>query len=132
MKRFAVRHKAELAADITRFGDPRTTPEFDRRQVRRERLEQWGQNNARYYIADQVPLFVEPLAELESYLARGMTLAEISQQSQDMAGLSCWVRFDLPRWALSSQPPEVMVFLEKCRRLFQQYPAQLPAWGIAG
>jgi hypothetical protein len=132
LKRFAVRHKAELAADITRLGDPRAAPGFDRRRARRERETEWGQNNARYQIADRVPFFAAPLEELRSYLARGMTLEEISRQSDEMAGFACCLRFDVPRWASSPQPPEVTLFLEECRQLFEQYPAQLPPWGSEG
>jgi hypothetical protein len=132
LKRFAVRHKAELTADITRLGDPRTAPGFDKRRARREREAQLGENNARYQIADRIPFFAEPLEELRSYLARGMTLAEISRQNEDMAGLACCLRFDIPRWASSPQPPDVTAFLEDCRRLFQQYPEQLPPWGGDG
>jgi hypothetical protein len=132
LKRFAARHTADLTADITRLGDPRTAPGFDKRRARREREVQVGENNARYQISDRIPFFAEPMAELRSYLARGMTLAEISRQNEEMAGLACCVRFDIPRWASSAQPPDVTAFLEECRRLFQQYPAQLPPWGGAG
>lgn len=132
LKRFAVRQKTELTADITRLGDPRTAPGFDRRRARREQEAKWGENNARYQVADRVPFFARPLAELRSYLTRGMTLAEISRQNDEMAGLAGCLRFDIPRWASSSQPPEVTAFLEECRRLFEEYPNQLPAWGSTG
>jgi hypothetical protein len=132
LKQFAVRHRAELAADVARLGDPRTAPGFDKRRARREREAQWGENNARYQLSDRIPFFAAPLAELRSYLARGMTLAEISRVNDEMAGLTCCLRFDVPRWASEPQPPDVAAFLEECRGLFEQYPAQMPAWGAEG
>ena len=131
LKQFAARHKAELAGDIARHGDPRAEPGFDKRQARRQIEEQWGENNQRYQISDRIPLFAAPLNELRTLLARGLTLAQASEQSDDMAGLAACIKYDFPRWAESPQPPDVARFLDDCRRLTQQYPDQLPAWGEA-
>jgi hypothetical protein len=66
---------------------------------------------------------------MRTYLAKGMTLAEVSRQNEEMAGFACGMQYDFPRWSESPQPPEVARFLEECRRLTEQYPRQLPAWG---
>lgn len=129
LKDFARRHKAELAADMARHGDPRKAPGFDRRRARPEREAEWGANNARYQIEDRVPFLAASLRELRSYLARGLTLAEIIRQNDEMAGFAGCLRYDVPRWASSPQPPAVTAFLAECRRLSEQYPAQLQAWG---
>jgi hypothetical protein len=129
LKQFAARHSADLEADIARHGDPRALPGFDKRRARRERELLLGENNGRYQIADRVPHFAEPMRQLRSLLAGGMTLAEISRQNHEMAGMAGCLRYDVPRWASSPQPPEVEAFLEECRRLFQEYPVQLPPWG---
>jgi hypothetical protein len=129
LKRFAALHAAVLTADIARHGDPRAAQGFDKRNARRERDRLLGENNGHYQIADRISHIVEATQELKLLLAGGMTLAEISRQNDNMAGLACCLRYDIPRWAESPQPPEVAEFLEDCRRLFQEYPAQLPPWG---
>jgi len=94
LKQFAADHKAQLAADIARHGDPRAAPGFDKRQARRKRDERWGENNLRYHIADRIPFFTEPMNELRTYLAKGMTLAEVSRQNEEMAGFACGMQYD--------------------------------------
>ena len=128
LKEFSARHKAELAADVARHGDPRTAAGFDKKQARRKREEQYGQNNGRYQISDQIPFFTEPLKQLRTLLAQGTTLAELSRRRDQITYLICTIQYDVPRWAQSPQPPDVVTFLEECRQLSEQYPKQMPAW----
>lgn len=129
LKAFAKEHAAELMADIERHGDPRKAPGFDKKQAKRDRDARWGENNWYYQISDQIPFLAEPMTELHSHLARGLTLAEIAGLKQEMKYLAFQFEHDFRRWATySPQPPEVGAFLDECRRLCEDYPEQLPTW----
>jgi hypothetical protein len=129
LKTFTARHDSVLAADIARHGDPRSRPGFGKWRARRSRDRLWGENNARYHLADQLPFFAPAMAELRTLLAGGLALTEIADRNRDLARLACCLQHDVPRWASSEQAPEVVAFVEECRRLFHEYPEQLPAWG---
>ena len=128
LKMFAARQDAVLATDIARHGDPRTAPGFRKGRTKRTRDRLWGENNARYYVADQIPFFAATMGELRTLLAGGLTLAEIVGRSRDLAHLASCLRHDVPRWAASEQAPEVVAFVEECRRLFEEYPQEFSAW----
>ncbi len=129
LRAFVTRHKDALAADIARHGDPRAAPGFAKGRAKRARDRLWGENNARYYVADQIPFFAASMEEFRAHLAGGLTLAEIAGRSRDLARLAVCLQNDVPRWATTEQAPEVVAFVAECRRLFQEYPNQLPAWG---
>src|SRR5438105_5753821 len=112
LKQFAAQRDAELAADIARYGDPCAAPAFDKRKARRKRDELWSENTVRYQIVDRIPFFTEPMRELRALLRRGMALAEISKENEEMAGLAGYIQYDFPRWSEAPQPPEVQEFLD--------------------
>ena len=128
VKDFAKLHKAELAADIARYGDPSTAPDFDKRQARKEMDRLWGENYRRYANIDRLPFFTAPFKRLREELEAGASLAQLRSNDREIDDLMFWMQYSFPGWLAESNPPEVAAFLEECRSLTLQYPEQLPRW----
>lgn len=128
LKQFAIRHQAELANDIARHGDPRAVSGFNKRLALKKVDREWGANNEKYILVDQIPFYEARLGKLRELLAQGLMLAEIGRLSDEMARLELDFRYQFTLWGQSPQPPAVARFLDACRRLTEEFPDGLPPW----